>query len=122
MRPPRRDPAELLPLTPTMFEVLIALADGEKHGYAIIKEVGRRTGGRTVLSAGTLYTIIRRFVAEGVIAETLERPGPELDDERRRYYRLTEFGRILARAEARRMETALGMARAKHLIPRVRPA
>ena len=72
-----------------MFQVLIALADGEKHGYAIIKEVARRTDGEVTLSAATLYTIVRRFVQEGVIAETAERPDPALDDERRRYYRLT---------------------------------
>ena len=118
----KRDPAALLPLTPHMFQVLIALADGEKHGYAIIKEVARRTGGDVTLSAGTLYTIVRRFVQEGVIVETAERPDPALDDERRRYYRLTEFGRAVARAEAARMEAALGMARAKKLIPKGRPA
>ena len=105
-----------------MFQVLIALADGEKHGYAILKEVARRTGGEVTLSAATLYTIIRRFVQEGVIAESAERPDPALDGERRRYYRLTTFGREVARAEAARMETALGMARAKKLIPKVRPA
>jgi DNA-binding PadR family transcriptional regulator len=118
----RRDPGALLPLTPGMFQVLIALADGEKHGYAIIKEVARRTNGTITLGAGTLYTIIRRFVQEGVIAESDERPDPALDDERRRYYRVTEFGRDVARAEARRMEIALGMARAKNLIPKTRPA
>ncbi len=110
----------LLPLTPGMFQVLIALADGEKHGYAIIKEVARRTDGDISLGAGTLYAIIRRFVQEGVIAESAERPDPALDDERRRYYRLTPFGRDVARAEAARMETALGMARAKKLIPKAR--
>lgn len=118
----RRNPNELVPLTPPMFEVLIALADGEKHGYAILKEVARRTDGRITLSPGTLYAIVRRFVNDGVIAESDERPDPALDDERRRYYRLTDFGRELARAEGRRMETALGMARAKSLIPRARPA
>ena len=118
----RRDPGSLLPLTPGMFQVLIALADNEKHGYAIIKEVARRTNGEIALSAGTLYTIIRRFEQEGVIAESAERPDAALDDERRRYYRLTDFGRDVARAEGRRMETALGMARAKNLIPRARPA
>jgi DNA-binding PadR family transcriptional regulator len=118
----RRDPESLLPLTPGMFQVLIALADGDKHGYAIIKEVARRTEGSIALSAGTLYTIIRRFEQEGVIAETVERPDAALDDERRRYYRLTEFGRDVAGAEARRMETALGMARKKNLIPKVRLA
>jgi DNA-binding PadR family transcriptional regulator len=116
----RRDPESLLPLTSGMFQVLIALADGEKHGYAIIKEVARRTDGEVALGAGTLYTIVRRFVQEGVIAESDARPDPALDDERRRYYRLTEFGRSVALAEARRMETALGMARSKNLIPRTR--
>ena len=115
-----RDPGELLPLSSGMFQVLIALADGEKHGYAIIKEVARRTDGQVTLSAATLYTIVRRFVQEGVIAESAERPDPALDDERRRYYRLTDFGRRVARAEAQRMETALGMARAKKLIPKAR--
>lgn len=113
----QRTPEDLLPLTPGMFHVLIALADGEKHGYAILKEVARRTDGEIRLSAGTLYTLIRRFVQEGVIAESDARPSPALDDERRRYYRLTEFGREVARAEARRMEASLRMARAKHLIP-----
>ena len=118
----RHDPESLLPLTAGMFQVLIALADGEKHGYAIIKEVARRTGGAVALSAGTLYTIIRRFEQEGVIAEAATRPDPALDDERRRYYRLTDFGRDVARAEGERMESALGMARAKRLIPKGRPA
>ena len=103
-----------------MFQVLIALADGEKHGYAVIKEVARRTDGAIHLSAGTLYTLIRRFVQDGVIAESNARPDAALDDERRRYYRLTEFGREVARAEADRMETTLSMARAKKLIPRTR--
>jgi DNA-binding PadR family transcriptional regulator len=116
----RRKPDELLPLTPGMFHVLIALADGEKHGYAIIKEVARRTEGAIRLSAGTLYTLIRRFVQEGVIAESAERPDPALDDERRRYYRLTDFGRDVARAEAARMESTLSMARKKNLIPKTR--
>jgi DNA-binding PadR family transcriptional regulator len=116
----RRNPGDLLPLTPGMFEVLIALANGEKHGYAIIKEVARRTDGAVSFSPGTLYAIIRRFVSDGVVAESDERPDAALDDERRRYYRLTDFGRDVARAEADRMETALGMARAKSLIPKAR--
>jgi DNA-binding PadR family transcriptional regulator len=116
----RRRAEALLPLTPGMFQVLIALADGEKHGYAILKEVARRTDGAVVLGAGTLYAILRRFVAEGIVAEAAERPDPALDDERRRYFRLTDFGREVARAEAQRMETALGMARAKKLVPGLR--
>jgi DNA-binding PadR family transcriptional regulator len=116
----KRKPTDLLPLTPGMFHVLIALADGEKHGYAIIKEVSRRTDGAIRLSAGTLYTLIRRFVQEGVIVESDERPDPSLDDERRRYYRITDFGRLVAHAEAARMESTLSMARAKNLIPKAR--
>src|SRR5882724_1967654 len=116
----RRTAADCLPLTPAMFEVLIALADGEKHGYAVLKEVARRSDGRVTLSPGTLYAIIRRFVSDGIVAETDERPDASLDDERRRYYRMTDFGRDVALAEAKRMETALGMARAKSLIPRTR--
>ena len=118
----RRVPDELLPLTPPMFEVLIALADGEKHGYAILKEVARRTDGRISLSPGTLYAIVRRFVSEGVIAESDERPDPALDDERRRYYRLKKIGRQVAIGEERTMNTALGMARATSLIPKARLA
>ena len=116
----KRKPTDLLPLTPGMFHVLIALADGEKHGYAIIKEVARRTDGAIRPSAGTLYTLIRRFVQEGVIVESDERPDASLDDERRRYYRITDFGRNVAHAEAVRMESTLSMARAKNLIPKAR--
>jgi DNA-binding PadR family transcriptional regulator len=104
-----------LPLTPAMFHVLLALADGEKHGYAILKEVASRTEGRVRLSAGTLYGIIHRLNGEGMILESSKRPEIGLDDERRRYYRLTEFGRKVAVAEARRMEGIVAMARAKKL-------
>ena len=117
MRSTRRDPAVLLPLTPAMFHVLIALADGEKHGYAIIKEVHRRTGGRLRLGAGTLYALIRRFLENGVVEESAARPDPALDDERRRYYRLTDFGRAVAAAEAARLEELIRMARDKRLVP-----
>ena len=112
----KRDPNPFLPLTPAMFHVLLALADGEKHGYAILKEVAHRTAGRVRLSAGTLYGIIHRLLAEGLIAEADERPDPALDDERRRYYSLTDFGRRVAIAEARRLEEMLAMARSKHLL------
>jgi DNA-binding PadR family transcriptional regulator len=107
------DPSTHVPLTPAMFQVLLALADGEKHGYAIIKEVARRTNGRVRLRAGTLYTVLRRFDADGLIAEAAERPDPALDDERRRYYRLTDRGRAVARAEAARLEETLAHARVK---------
>ncbi len=107
------DPDPYLPLTPPMFQVLVALADGDKHGYAIIKEVDRRTNGKVRLGAGTLYAVIKRFVQDGLIVECEERPDPSLDDERRRYYRLSRNGRAVAIAEARRMEEAVGHARAK---------
>jgi DNA-binding PadR family transcriptional regulator len=109
----RFDPSWYLPLTPAMFQVLLALADGEKHGYAIIKEVDRRTGGKVRLRAGTLYTVIKRFVNDDLIEESDERPDPALDDERRRYYRLTSRGRQVARAEAARLTETLAQARAK---------
>lgn len=103
------------PLSPAMFHVLLALADGEKHGYAILKEVKRRTEGKVQLSAGTLYGIIKRLHGEDWIVESNKRPAAGLDDERRRYYRLTEMGRRIAVAEARRMEELLTMARNKKL-------
>ena len=109
----RFDPSSYLPLTPAMFQVLVALADGEKHGYAIIKEVVRRTDGKVRLRTGTLYTAIRRFVDSGLIQESDARPDPSLDDERRRYYRLTDRGRAVAVAEARRMAETLAQARTK---------
>ncbi len=118
----RRDPAPHLPLTPAMFHVLVALADGDKHGYAILKDVRRRTDDRVRLSAGTLYAVIKRLLDDDMIAESDERPDPALDDERRRYYRLTGFGREVAVAEAERMEQALSLARAKKLIGKGRLA
>jgi DNA-binding PadR family transcriptional regulator len=116
------DPAPYLPLTSPMFQLLLALADGEKHGYAILKEVQRRTDGKVRLSAGTLYALIKRFVEEGLIVESDERPDVALDDERRRYYRLSENGRAVAVAEAERMEEAVAQARAKLRLRRPRPA
>jgi DNA-binding PadR family transcriptional regulator len=120
----RRDPLPLLPLTTQMLHVLLALSDGDKHGYAVIKEVSRRTEGAVVLGAGTLYALIKRFLADGLIVESDERPDAALDDERRRYYRLTPFGRDVAVAEVNRLETIVEQARAKRLISpaRVRKA
>ncbi|HUF48306.1 MAG TPA: PadR family transcriptional regulator [Vicinamibacterales bacterium] len=109
----RFDPSPYLPLTPAMLQVLVALGDGEKHGYAIIKEVDRRTGGTVRLRAATLYTVLKRFVADGLIEESDHRPDPALDDERRRYYRLTARGRAVARADARRLAETVKHARAK---------
>jgi DNA-binding PadR family transcriptional regulator len=106
-----------LPLAPSVFHVLLALADGEKHGYAVMKEIRTRTGGAISLGASTLYGIVKRLVEDGLIEESSERPDPALDDERRRYYGLTELGRAVAVAESRRLEATLGIARAKRLIP-----
>ncbi len=110
------DTSPYLPLTPAVFHVLLALADSDKHGYAMMKDVALRTDGKVRLSAGTLYGIISRLLAEGMIVETRERPAPALDDERRRYYRLTDFGREVAIAEAERMEKTLAMARSMRLL------
>ena len=109
----RVDPASYLPLPAAEFQILVALADGEKHGYAIGKEVTRRTEGRVTLRAATLYTAIKRLLENGLIDESFARPDPSLDDERRRYYRLTERGRRVAMAEAERLEQTVRQARAK---------
>jgi DNA-binding PadR family transcriptional regulator len=109
------------PLTPAEFEVLLALADGDKHGYAILKAVARSSDG-IALGPATLYTIVRRFLSSGFIAESAHRPDPALDDERRRYYQLTDAGRAVARAEVERMESVLAAARAKPLLRRPRRA
>src|SRR5688500_3401253 len=93
------DPRECLPLTPMVLQILLALADGDKHGYAIIKEVRRRSGGEVELGASSLYAVLKRLLADELVVETDERPDPSLDDERRRYYRLSEFGRQVAVAE-----------------------
>jgi DNA-binding PadR family transcriptional regulator len=117
-----RNPNVHLPLTPAMFYVLLAVADGDKHGYAIMKDVARLTDGAVTLSAGTLYGIIRRLVSDGMVVEKSERPAPELDDERRRYYHLTEFGRSVAQAEAERLDDVLALARSKRFMVKPRQA
>jgi DNA-binding PadR family transcriptional regulator len=111
----RRAPAELLPLTSPVFHVLVALADEEQHGYAIIKTVARLTDETVTLSTGTLYGIIKRLLADGLIVESGRRPPAAMDDERRRYYRLTEFGRRVVVAEAERLEKMLSVARTTRL-------
>jgi DNA-binding PadR family transcriptional regulator len=102
-------------LTPAEFAVLVALADGDKHGYAILKAIGR-DGQPVSLGPATLYTVVRRLLEGGLIAESAQRPAPALDDERRRYYRLTPAGRTAARAHAESMEAQLAAARAKRLV------
>jgi DNA-binding PadR family transcriptional regulator len=105
-----------LPLTPALFHVLLALADGEKHGYVISKEIARRTNNEVKLSTGTLYGIIKRLLDDAMIEESEERPDFSLDDQRRRYYRLTKLGKAVAEAEAERMERVLALARSKHVL------
>jgi DNA-binding PadR family transcriptional regulator len=112
----KRTVESYLPLTPAVFHVLLALADGDKHGYMISKEIARRTNGEVRLSAGTLYGIIKRLYYDDMIEESDERPDFSLDDQRRRYYRLTKLGREVAEAEAERLQRVLAMARAKHVL------
>ena len=102
--------------TPAVFNVLLALADGDKHGYAILKDVAEHTGGQVQLSTGTLYGIIKRLLEDGMIVEVRSRPAIPGDDARRRYYRLTPEGRAVAAEEARRMERLLARARSTRLI------
>ena len=106
----------LLPLPAATFHILLALAKEDRHGYAVIQDVEQRTGGEIRLSAGTLYRSIQRMLEQGLLRETRDRPAPELDDERRRYYRITPFGEAVARAEARRMSELVRMARAQGLV------
>jgi DNA-binding PadR family transcriptional regulator len=117
-----RDPADYLPLTTPVYHVLVALAEEEQHGYAIIKTVARQTDDRVVLSTGTLYGIIKRLLVDGFIVESRRRPAAAHDDERRRYYRITEFGRRVAVAEARRLEQMVSVARATSLLNETRRA
>jgi len=108
----KRDPLLLLPLSPAMFYVLVALADGQTHGYAILKEVEQLTSGEVRLSTGTLYGIIKRLLADGLVHEQSS------DDPRRRAYQLTSFGRDVAKAEAMRLEQTLAIAKRKALFKR----
>ena len=107
-----------LPLPPAVFQILVALADQDRHGYAIMQDVAARTDGQTRLSPGTLYGSIKRMLDDGLIVELDERPDPDHDDERRRYYRITQSGRTAARAEADRLTTLLRQARAAGLTAR----
>src|SRR6202795_2968910 len=97
------DPETLLPLPAATFHILMSVAEDDRHGYAIIQDVAARTNGELKLSAGTLYRSIQRMLEQGLLIETRDRPNPEEDDERRRYYRITPFGTSVARAEARRL-------------------
>ncbi len=105
-----------LPLTPVAFEILLALADGEQHGYSVMREVERRTAGSVSLHPGTLYRALARLLESGLIGELEERPDPRHDDERRRYYQLTALGIAVAKAEAERLAGQLAAARARKLL------
>ena len=113
----RTEVETLLPLPPATFHILLALVDQERHGYAIIQDVEARTDGELRLSAGTLYRSIARMVEQGLIAEVTKRPAARLDDERRRYYRITPFGTTVARAEMARLSQLVRLARARGLTP-----
>ena len=112
------DADSFLPLPPAVFHILVALADRERHGYSIMQDVASRTDGKVRLSPGTLYSSIRRMLEDGLVEELQESPDLESQDERRRYYRLTRFGRLVALAEARRLNDLLSQARETGLIPK----
>ena len=114
------DPDTLLPLRPSVFHILLALSDGDLHGYGIMQEVAEHTGGQNKLGPGTLYGTIKRLLNDRLIIETDERPDPDLDDERRRYYRLTDFGQQVLKAEVRRLSKMVSVAQTKRLIPKTR--
>jgi DNA-binding PadR family transcriptional regulator len=111
-------PESLLPLTPAVFNILMALASEERHGYGIMKTVEADTEGQVTMGPGTLYGSIKRMLASNLIEETDERPDPEMDDSRRRYYRLTGFGARVLAAEAERLARAVRIARQRDVLPR----
>jgi DNA-binding PadR family transcriptional regulator len=106
----------MIPLTPRVFHILLALVDEEQHGYRIMKEVETRSEGKVRIGPGTLYEAIQRLVKNGLIEESSERPDAEMDDQRRRYYRLTELGRQVLQAESDRLAALVGFARTKNLV------
>ena len=110
------EPEALLPLTPAAFHILLALTGGERHGYGIMQEAARNSEGKINLGAGTLYRTIRRLLNDGLIEESEERPAPDLDDERRHYYRLTPFGLQVVKAEAERLAALVRLAQARQLL------
>src|SRR5690349_4085319 len=109
-------PESFLPLSAVVFEILLALAGGDLHGYEIMREIDSRSGGRVVLHAGTLYRALARLLQAGLVEELDERPHPSMDDERRRYYRLTKLGHAVASAEARRLASQVNAARSRRLL------
>ena len=117
MPKPANNPQDFLPLTPAAFHILLSLTDGEKHGSAIMKEVEGRSDGSMRMGPGTLYGAITRLLKAGLITESDERPDPALDDSRRRYYVLTQFGRRVLAAEVQRLDNLVSVARQKELLP-----
>ena len=115
-RQPSADPRSLLPLSPIVFQVLLALSDGDRHGYGIIREVDRRTDGIILLRTGTLYTVLKRLLELNLVEESDKLPAADEDDERRRYYRVTAFGKAVTEAEARRLESLVALARDKRVL------
>lgn len=111
-----RKAEDMLPLTPAVLHILLALADGERHGYGIMQEVTRRAGGQVKMGPGTLYGSLKRMLADGLIEEAGERPDPALDDERRRYYRLTSFGLRVMQAEVLRLHQIVQLAQSKQVM------
>ena len=111
-----RKPHDFTPLRPVEFEILLVLAGGEAHGYGIIKEAEERSGGESRIETGTLYRALRRLTSIGLVKPTDRRPAPESDDERRRYFAITPFGKEVAAAEARRLAAQVDMARARALL------
>ena len=113
------DPQSLLPLAPIVFHILLALTEGERHGYALKREISRSTDGAMNPGPGVLYGSISKMVDLGLIAESDERPDPHLDDERRRYYAITPFGRRVAQAEAVRMRQLVRLTEERLGLPRL---
>jgi DNA-binding PadR family transcriptional regulator len=109
----------LLPLSPTIFHMLLALGEGERHGYALKREILQRTGGKLNLGSGALYGSINKMLEQGLIEESEERPDAHLDDERRRYYRITPLGKRVAQAEAMRMRQLVQLAEARLGLPQI---
>jgi len=113
---PNSRPEDRLPLTPAVYHILLVLAEGERHGYDIMREVERVTAGQVQMGPGTLYGTIKRMLRDGLIRETDERPDPKMDDSRRRYYELTGFGRNVLVAESERMARLVEVARRRNLL------
>ena len=107
---------EAIPLTPAELHILLGLAEGEQHGYGIMQEVSQRTDGRTKIGPGTLYGTIKRLLAAGMIVESARRPDPKLDDQRRRYYRLTAIGKRGLAEEIRAMADIVALARRRRIV------